>query len=43
MGAKPIELNTEMELLPRGRENFDEVVFNRFSKTQKDINETLLS
>ncbi len=42
MGAKPIELNVERELHPTNYftwENFDEVLFNRLSKTQKEINE----
>jgi hypothetical protein len=42
MGAKPIELNVDRELLPTNYftwENFDEVLFNRLSKTQKEINE----
>ena len=42
MGAKPIELNTEMELLPRNYfswENFDEKLFERLVRTQKDINQ----
>jgi len=42
MGAKPIELNVDRELHPTNYftwENFDEVLFNRLSKTQKEINE----
>ena len=42
MGAKPIELNTEMELLPRNYfswENFDEKLFERLLRQQKSINE----
>jgi len=42
MCAKPIELNVERELHPTNYftwENFDEVLFNRLSKTQKEINE----
>ena len=42
MGSKPIELNVDRELLPTNYftwENFDEVLFNRLSKTQKEINE----
>ena len=42
MGSKPIELNVERELLPTNYftwENFDEVLFNRLSKTQREINE----
>jgi len=42
MGAKPIELNVDRELLPTNYftwENFDEVLFNRLSKTQREINE----
>lgn len=41
MGAKPIELNVDRELHPTNYftwENFDEVLFNRLSKTQKEIN-----
>ena len=42
MGVKPIELNVDRELLPTNYftwENFDEVLFNRLSKTQREINE----
>jgi hypothetical protein len=42
MGSKPIELNVERELHPTNYftwENFDEVLFNRLSKTQREINE----
>ena len=42
MGAKPIELNVDRELLPTNYftwENFDEVLFNRLSRTQREINE----
>jgi len=42
MGSKPIELNVERELLPTNYftwESFDEVLFNRLSKTQREINE----
>ena len=42
MGAKPIELNVDRELLPTNYftwENFDEVLFNRLSKTQREINQ----
>jgi hypothetical protein len=42
MGAKPIELNVDRELHPTNYftwENFDEVLFNRLYKTQKEINE----
>ena len=42
MGSKPIELNVDRELLPTNYftwENFDEVLFNRLSKTQREINE----
>ena len=42
MGAKPIELNVDRELLPTNYftwENFDEVLFNRLSKTQREIKE----
>ncbi len=42
MGAKPIELNVDRELLPTNYftwENFDEKLFERLSKTQKSINE----
>ena len=42
MGAKPIELNVDRELLPTNYfiwENFDEVLFERLSKTQREINE----
>jgi hypothetical protein len=42
MGSKPIELNVDRELLPTNYftwENFDEVLFDRLSKTQREINE----
>ena len=42
MGAKPIELNVDRELLPTNYfnwESFDEVLFDRLSRTQKSINE----
>ena len=42
MGAKPIELNVDRELLPRNFfvwEDFDEKLFERLSRTQKSINE----
>ena len=42
MGSKPIELNVERELLPTNYftwESFDEVLFNRLSRTQREINE----
>jgi len=42
MGAKPIELNVDRELLPTNFfvwESFDEKLFERLSKTQKSINE----
>ena len=42
MGAKPIELNVDRELLPTNYftcENFDEKLFERLSSTQKSINE----
>ncbi len=42
MGAKPIDLNVDRELHPTNYftwENFDEVLFNRLSKTQREINE----
>ena len=42
MGAKPIELNVERELHPTNYftwESFDEVLFDRLSRTQKSINE----
>ena len=41
-GSKPIELNVDRELLPTNYftwENFDEVLFDRLSRTQKSINE----
>jgi hypothetical protein len=41
-GNKPIELNVDRELLPTNFfvwENFDEVLFERLSRTQKSINE----
>ena len=42
MGAKPIELNVDRELHPTNYftwENFDETLFQRLCKTQKEINE----
>ena len=42
MGAKPIELNVDRELLPTNFfvwESFDEKLFERLSRTQKSINE----
>ena len=42
MGAKPIELNVNRELHPTNYftwESFDEVLFDRLSRTQKSINE----
>ena len=42
MGSKPIELNVDRELLPTNYftwENFDEVLFDRLSRTQREINE----
>ena len=42
MGAKPIELNVDRELLPTNFflwENFDEKLFERLVRTQKSINE----
>ena len=41
-GSKPIELNVDRELLPTNFfvwESFDEVLFDRLSRTQKSINE----
>ena len=41
-GSKPIELNVDRELLPRNFfvwEDFDEKLFERLSRTQKNINE----
>ena len=41
-GSKPIELNVDRELLPTNYftwENFDEILFDRLSRTQKSINE----
>ena len=41
-GSKPIELNVDRELLPTNFfvwENFDEVLFERLSRNQKNINE----
>ena len=41
-GSKPIELNVDRELLPTNFfvwESFDEVLFERLSRTQKNINE----
>ena len=42
MGAKPIELNVDRELLPTNFfvwENFDEKLFERLLRQQKSINE----
>ena len=42
MGAKPIELNVDRELLPTNYftwESFDDKLFERLSRTQKSINE----
>ena len=42
MGAKPIELNVDRELHPTNYftwESFDETLFQRLCKTQKEINE----
>ena len=42
MGAKPIELNVDRELLPTNFfvwESFDDKLFDRLSKTQREINE----
>ena len=42
MGAKPIELNVNRELHPTNYftwESFDETLFQRLCKTQKEINE----
>ena len=42
MGAKPIELNVNRELHPTNYftwESFDKTLFQRLSKTQKEINE----
>ena len=42
MGAKPIELNVNREFHPTNYftwESFDETLFQRLSKTQKEINE----
>ena len=42
MGAKPIELNVNRELHPTNYftwESFDETLFQRLSKTQKEINQ----
>ena len=42
IGAKPIELNVDRELLPTNYftwENFNEILFDRLSRTQKDINQ----
>ena len=42
MGAKPIELNVNRELHPTNYftwESFDDTLFQRLSKTQKEINE----
>ena len=42
MGAKPIELNVDRELLPTNFfvwESFDDKLFDRLSSTQKSINE----
>ena len=41
-GSKPIELNVDRELLPTNFfvwESFDEKLFERLSRTQKNINE----
>ena len=41
-GSKPIELNVDRDLLPTNFfvwESFDEVLFERLSRTQKNINE----
>ena len=41
MGAKPIELNVNLELIPRNYftwENYDEVLFDRLSRKQEEIN-----
>ena len=41
-GSKPIELNVDRELLPTNFfvwEDFDEKLFERLSRTQKNINE----
>ena len=41
-GSKPIELNVDRELYPRNYfvwEDFDEVLFERLSRNQKNINE----
>ena len=42
MGAKPIELNEDRELLPTNYftwENFDEVLFERLARLQNSINQ----
>ena len=42
MGAKPIELNVDRELLPTNYftwENFDEVLFERLARLQNSINQ----
>ena len=42
MGAKPIELNEDRELLPTNYftwENFDEVLFERLARWQNSINQ----
>ena len=42
MGAKPIELNVNRELHPTNYftwESFDDTLFQRLSKTQKEINQ----
>ena len=41
-GSKPIELNVDRELYPRGYfvwEDFDEVLFERLSRNQNSINQ----
>ena len=41
MGAKPIELNVNLELIPSNYftwENYDEVLFDRLSRKQEEIN-----
>ena len=41
MGAKPIELNVNLELIPSNYftwENYDEVLFYRLSRKQEEIN-----
>ena len=42
LGAKPIELNVDRELLPTNYftwQNFDEVLFERLSRWQNNINQ----